>query len=35
MLTFNQSRSQGGEVWGYPSLELDILRKLYYLRKED
>jgi len=30
---YTQGRTQGGG-WGYPPLELDILQKLDYLRKE-
>jgi len=32
---YNQGRTQGGGILGLtPPLELDILQKLYYLRKE-
>jgi len=30
---FSRTYARGG--WGYPLLELDILQKLYYLRKGD
>jgi len=33
--TARQERTQGGGVWSLTPSELDILQKLYYLRKGD